>query len=1135
MDFNKEEALRAKHLAEKKMEAGDFIMAKKFGERAAKIAPDLENISQLMIVCEVHISAQKKINGSEMDWYGILQVERTADEATIKKQFRKLALQLHPDKNKFAGAEAAFKLIGEANRLLTDQTKRSQYDMKCRVSIRPVAPKPPSYQSHNNSFTGATNSSSNVPSQFSGSYSRQWAPHMTFWTTCQFCHVRYQYFREYVNRVLRCQNCGKSFTAFDFGPQPVPPGSSQFPGQKQVPYQGSFAVPTASKTEVDKGSTTKEKGGANTMEGEKNGVVGGEKKGVEVPKPEVAKPRPSAAEPCDLGTSRTTNRKRKLDENSSESFETSDSDDSEVDETLQDNVSNFSGANSGCDGECQPRRSSRHKQKISYNENSSDDDFVNRVPKRPKGSGLSGINEEKMKDVNAGISENDKSVPAAASMDACNGKVEQKPGNPFAEHVPKKSESVEHQAKENAVTSGHDEKKSQTDDNSELNSSDSDNPAGGEYPEPEFSDFDKDKGDGCFTVNQIWAIYDDLDAMPRFYARVKRVFPPQNGFKLEITWLESHSINEDERNWSAVLPVACSRYKLGTSDIVKSRLIFSHQMDCIEVSGKRRGPFFIYPKVGETWALFRDWNINWSADPDQHQPPYQYEFVEVIKDFSEDDGIGVAYLHKVKGFISLFQRAKKGDLLEVQIPPGELYRFSHRIPSFRMTGKEREGVPIGSFELDPVSLPNDLDNLGDTGDVKMEGRGLDAEADGLCSKSQASEGKPLTGSQGIHMSKTYEKSSLDRESFVLRRSPRKSNGMHPNQNESYASKSLNYGDASNEVRDSDHTQSKGCSTSCQVDKKCNIPKEQEADNLAVDALRLRRSQRDLSRRCGQVNASQSVIGDADLSNTSKHGLPDIPAQSKGNTSPSQDDDTVHLRLAKKASNGVRESLSISASVCSGGQTTGGKSLDFKREKFEDKFQIDQIWALYDTKDRMPKDYAQVKKIENTPDFSLHVARLEACTPAKDATHPVCCGVFKVQYGQNKVVSRSSFSHQLQAERLGRGKYEIYPRKGEVWALYKNWNSGSDCSDLGECEIVEVLDDNKKSTKVMVLTCINASKSLYKAPRSQRLKTSIIEVSRNESGRFSHQIPAFQHTGDKDHLRGYWELDPAAVPGIIVLD
>jgi len=100
----------------------------------------------MLTVCDVHCVAGAKEN-VQIDWYGILQVPETADDAQIKKQYHKLALLLHPDKNKFEGAEAAFKLVGEANETPTDRSKRSLYDMK-RVratlgtfwtSVHPVA------------------------------------------------------------------------------------------------------------------------------------------------------------------------------------------------------------------------------------------------------------------------------------------------------------------------------------------------------------------------------------------------------------------------------------------------------------------------------------------------------------------------------------------------------------------------------------------------------------------------------------------------------------------------------------------------------------------------------------------------------------------------------------------------------------------------------------------------------------------------------------------------------------------------------------------------------------------------------------------------------------------------------------
>ncbi|MDQ3249653.1 MAG: DnaJ domain-containing protein [Chloroflexota bacterium] len=63
------------------------------------------------------------------DYYKILGVARSADEKEIKKAFRKLAHQYHPDRNPGdAEAERKFKEINEANTVLSDSQKRSQYD-----------------------------------------------------------------------------------------------------------------------------------------------------------------------------------------------------------------------------------------------------------------------------------------------------------------------------------------------------------------------------------------------------------------------------------------------------------------------------------------------------------------------------------------------------------------------------------------------------------------------------------------------------------------------------------------------------------------------------------------------------------------------------------------------------------------------------------------------------------------------------------------------------------------------------------------------------------------------------------------------------------------------------------------------
>src|SRR5260370_36545873 len=65
------------------------------------------------------------------DFYAVLGVARTADEAEIKKAYRKLAMRYHPDKvgaEEKVAAEAKFKEITEAYEVLRDPEKRTVYD-----------------------------------------------------------------------------------------------------------------------------------------------------------------------------------------------------------------------------------------------------------------------------------------------------------------------------------------------------------------------------------------------------------------------------------------------------------------------------------------------------------------------------------------------------------------------------------------------------------------------------------------------------------------------------------------------------------------------------------------------------------------------------------------------------------------------------------------------------------------------------------------------------------------------------------------------------------------------------------------------------------------------------------------------
>ena len=65
---------------------------------------------------------------AKRDYYEVLGVDRNATEEKIKKAFRKLAFQHHPDHNHDDGAEKRFKEINEAYEVLSDPDKRAAYD-----------------------------------------------------------------------------------------------------------------------------------------------------------------------------------------------------------------------------------------------------------------------------------------------------------------------------------------------------------------------------------------------------------------------------------------------------------------------------------------------------------------------------------------------------------------------------------------------------------------------------------------------------------------------------------------------------------------------------------------------------------------------------------------------------------------------------------------------------------------------------------------------------------------------------------------------------------------------------------------------------------------------------------------------
>src|SRR6266496_3931850 len=75
---------------------------------------------------------------SRRDYYEVLGVNRTATEEDIRRAFRKLAFDLHPDRNASPDAGEKFKEVNEAYEVLRDREKRGTYDRFGHAGVDPT-------------------------------------------------------------------------------------------------------------------------------------------------------------------------------------------------------------------------------------------------------------------------------------------------------------------------------------------------------------------------------------------------------------------------------------------------------------------------------------------------------------------------------------------------------------------------------------------------------------------------------------------------------------------------------------------------------------------------------------------------------------------------------------------------------------------------------------------------------------------------------------------------------------------------------------------------------------------------------------------------------------------------------------
>ncbi|CAD6232393.1 unnamed protein product [Miscanthus lutarioriparius] len=712
MECNRDEAARAKALAERKMLDKDFVGAKKMIIKAQQLLKEVDDVDipKMLTVCDVHCAAGAKVN-TEIDWYGILQVPVNADDALIKKQYRKLALLLHPDKNKFGGAEAAFKLVGEANITLTDRSKRSVHDMK-RNTFRSVTARP----NHQPPKRPAPARSSSTPVNLHNMHqqhlhqaSNPTGPQTTFWTICPACGMRYQYYLSLLKKALRCQNCLKPFIAHDLKDQAIPSGANQRSAGvwKNAGAPQNFTGPQSNVTGQKGWSATpgvhvnigSHHANVNTKR-ETNGNAGGLKNKM---KSARATRNPSKASTAGLKRGRRV------------AFESSESSISETSSDNEEEVLKHGPSENSAEPAQQTRRSSRQKQEVRYNEDSDDDDvedddntveddFVGSPAlKRLRRNGLfHGDHSTKTAKLNEDTAGHNGLSNCSNIKDTKNS------GTPCEE---KTSNGVEQMKRETMHARENSDGKEElfhsvSNNGLGLNNDDASHDNKFTFPDPEFFDFDKLRDASQFRDNQVWAVYDDQGCMPRFYARITRVKKIPK-FMLHFVWLEFNPANKAEEAWSyRGLPVACGHFKHGQSETTEETGMFSRT---ISFGRSKTNNFYeIYPRKGEVWALFKGWDIGWSSDAGNHKKlNHQYDVVQVLSDLTTSTSIIVMPLVKIKGYVSLFMQS--GEAAPYVIPQGDTLRFSHCVPHHLMSGTEKQGIPEGSLELDPAALPFNLE------------------------------------------------------------------------------------------------------------------------------------------------------------------------------------------------------------------------------------------------------------------------------------------------------------------------------------------------------------------------------------------------------------------------------------------
>ncbi|GER26791.1 DNAJ heat shock N-terminal domain-containing family protein [Striga asiatica] len=659
-----DEALRFKTLAEENFTSGDLKSALKHANRARKLHPSLDGLPEMITAFEILHAAAADDQISSPDYYRILQVERFSHPNTIKKQYKKLALSLHPDKNPSPSSAEAFKLVGEASRVLSDKIRRKEYDMRLRISMQSEAVEemgPPT------------------------------AAEEKFWTSCSVCGLVHQFERKYLGQNLVCPRCRKSFKAME------------------VDKEGKNSVIDVDKSPIRVSARIKEQFAKNGSLGivEKCGLLVKRKfssvnEVIERSAMKIERKHGKSDKVEKFGNGKTSkegnddSRTRRAVGRVGYGVEKeSPSDELEIVESEEDSMTLSQmkvlakrmkrGVKENLtvkekEAESEKGEEEREEENNEETKEKTLKVYTRRVRKDRDAVTITTVTSEK--DNLEVLQEEESMRQKETKTDGKREKRERRRVSKYGNHKPKKREKSRNQTDLEI-----ERLMAKKDGNLEIMP----------VEDSDFHDFDRDRKGRSFQKGQVWAVYDDDDGMPRQYALIEKIISV-NPFEVNLSWLLFQTKgNETINRRKTRLHFSCGSFEVSRRVSVKYLKLFSHAVDCERAA---REVYRIYPSKGSVWALY--------GDNDGSRDNRCYNIAVCLSGYNELYGLSVGYLEKVPGFRTVFKRKEIGVNGVVNLGKNDVKLFSHQIPAKKLSGEEASGLPKDCWELDPASLAPQL-------------------------------------------------------------------------------------------------------------------------------------------------------------------------------------------------------------------------------------------------------------------------------------------------------------------------------------------------------------------------------------------------------------------------------------------